>query len=291
MSKKNLNVDMNNLPGTKLTIFDTSNLFDFGYQEDSISPIDSFLQKGIELNKLIKTTNPDPILVSLVLLGYVSAVESYYRAIIRGLILIDPITSKNCEDKRLSFAAAISSKNKKMLPEALLEETTFIGKNYIVEAFKEFLKIGINPENISPEFNKALDDYTKVCHLRNCIVHRSGKLGSKNAIALGLAKHKKGIEKPVLFDYLSLQNMIDVCQDTIKLSNHFLSRRILERLIIDNKNTKRTDIIWKWNYIKDKRVFDEYFNLFYSTIEKPSSINNSQDAYTLYKLFYDSLQK
>lgn len=61
-----------------------------------------------------------------------------------------------------------------------------------------------------------------VCQLRHCIVHRFGFLGSNNAITLGLATHKNYLEKPLVISFSHLNEMVQVCENTVKLINNFL---------------------------------------------------------------------
>jgi hypothetical protein len=142
-----------------------------------------------------------------------------------------------------------------MLPEALLESISFTGKKRIVEAIRNFLGV---KGNFPAEVEKVLDDFSRVCQLRHCIVHRFGKLGSNNAIELGLMKHRECLEKPLRLNDRNLQEIFLVCHNTVKIVNNFLFQTVLTRTL------KEEDCRWTWDLRKDKAEFQKYFDVFSS---------------------------
>lgn len=81
-------------------------------------------------------------LTNMILLGCVSAVESYIRKILRSIINMDSCSRKKCESQTLTYGAAISHQNKKeMLPEALLEGYSFANGKNIKDTIKAFLDV------------------------------------------------------------------------------------------------------------------------------------------------------
>jgi hypothetical protein len=238
-------------------LLDISNMVDTSYIESQASPIDTFIEMSRELNKLLpgepeKLTNH---LSNLLVLGYISAVESFIRKLLRQLILIDAVSKEACEKCKLTYGAAVSY-DIEMLPESLMEERTFTGKEIIRSAFKDLLGI---PNNKYPtDVEDVLEQYSKVCQIRHCIVHRFGHIGSDNARKLGLTDYKKLLNKPVRLDFDTLQHILLVCNNTVKALNNFLFLEILRRTISGENR------FWKWDYRKDKTKFKRYFELFYS---------------------------
>ena len=190
-----------------------------------------------------------------VLLGYVSAVESYMREITRRLIVFDDESRTACENQTLTYGAAIYHRDKEMLPEALLENISFASKKGIADVIKDFLGI---KGNFPPEVEKVLDDFSRVCQLRHCIAHRFGKLGSNNAIKLGLMEHQECLEKPLKLNIRNLQEVFQVCQNTVKIINNFLFQTVLTRTLKD------VDCRWTWDLKTDKAAFKKYFDVFTS---------------------------
>lgn len=249
----------------------TQSLFDTDFKESNISPIDTFFEKTTELNKLIADPDDFPSqLAGLILLGYVSAVESYFREIIRKLILIDTASKKKCEKHSLTYGAAIIY-DSEMLPEAMLENCSFAGSKNIEESLKNFL--GIPKGDYSSDLNEALDQFSKVCQLRHCSVHRFGRLGSNNAIALGLEDHKEYLEKPLKIDFNTLQEIFLVCNNTVKEINNFLFEKIITRSV------SKGSYEWKWDLRKDKVEFKKYYDLFVSAKNPPEPAPSLGNAY------------
>ena len=271
MVKKKINYKYRINDYSKSSKLETQGLFDTDFKESNISPIDTFFEKTTELNTLI--ADPDDFpgqLAGLILLGYVSAVESYFREIIRKLILIDTASKRKCEKHSLTYGAAIIY-DSEMLPEAMLENRSFASSKKIEESLKDFL--GIPKGDYSSDLNEALDQFSKVCQLRHCSVHRFGRLGSNNAIAIGLEDHKEYLEKPLKIDFNTLQEIFLVCNNTVKEINNFLFEKILVRNVSEGLYS------WEWDLRKDKNEFIKYYNLFVSEKNPPIQIPSLKKAY------------
>lgn len=259
---------------TPVSNFTTIGLFDDAYEHSSRSAIDEFIEKRTALFALLNpySANIENVpyeLTNMILLGCVSAVESYIRKILRSIINMDSCSRKKCESQTLTYGAAISHQNKEMLPEALLEGYSFANGKNIKDTIKAFLDVQCDQNSA---LKTTLSEFSMVCQLRHCIVHRFGFLGSNNAITLGLATHKNYLEKPLVIGFSHLNEMVQVCENTVKLINNFLFCEILERTFC-----KHTEI-WHFDYRKDKKIFTKYFDIF-----KDSSQNS--DAKSIYKEF------
>ncbi|CNE17397.1 hypothetical protein [Yersinia enterocolitica] len=253
--------------------FDTSNFFSTT-STNNYSPIDEFLTNAVSLN-MLWVTNEDEIsnqLANLLLLGYVSAVESYMRSMIRSLINIDLFVQKKCESLQVSYTAAMHH-TKFLLPEALLEETVFSGKDKITTSLNKFLDMS----KLTGSLGVLLDRYESICQMRHCCVHRFGKLGVKNAIALGLEGHKSLIEKPVILNRSDLSQIADSLFSLVKSINNEVFAHVLQRFIGPNK----TNFTWNWDYGTDKVIFNKYYKIFQT---KEDAIK-SPTALTLYIRF------
>lgn len=213
-------------------------------------------------------------LTSLVILGFVSSVESYCRAIIRRLLLVDNLSRRSSYGRPLSYGAAVFH-SQELLPEALLESVSFHNPKNIKDAFKEFLGIQIALQKDS-EINEALADYNIVGHLRHCVVHRAGLLGSKNAIELGLDEHNTFLEKPIDVNFAAIQEIGSVCENLVKLLNDRLFSYVLKRTT--------TEINWTGDLRKDKKYFVTYFDLFC-----PTEFNTADFRKKCHKDFIDSV--
>ncbi len=274
-----------NAKATTVTSFATISCFDDTYLEPNNSPIDNCLEKIKQLNLIhtqytsIPTSTPNiPTIYNLILLGYISAIESYIREIIRKIINLDAPSRIYCELEEINYGAAINYPSD-LLPEVILEKASFASKKNIIESFKKFLGLeGHQPD----ELLKTLEEFEKICHLRHCIVHRFGKLGSQNAIKFGLDLHSKLVEKPLKLDTSMVYNLSLICTNTVLVVNNHLYNKILQRTAKKDKN------IWSWDLRKDKKEFNKYFSLFHSN-EKPHTDSNLQSAYNRLKTYHNSL--
>lgn len=251
-------------------------LFDNNHLEPTSSPIDQFLERLHSINKL--SPNPDnfdPLQGQLVLLGVIAAVESYLRTLLRKIISVDELSQDASYKRDISFGAAVHL-HKDMMPEAILERISFISKESITSTIKDCLGIkGHSPSYV----DTAIDDYVKICHLRHCAVHRFGRLGASNALALGIQEHRELLEKPLLLSYLSLQTAISISTNLVKTLNNFLFNEIISRL---------PDHTWQGTYTKDKKKFLLYYQIFADSI---STTGPTIDAKSLYAEFQEQRKK
>lgn len=237
--------------------WDTAPLFDPKQNDPPHSAIDQFFQATRDLNVLLPRPTYTPQLGHLVLLGHMSAVESYFRTMIRRVILIDPTAQASVYHMDINYAAALHHRDMKLLPEALFEKTSFSSPGAILEALKNFLGIaGPAP----PQVQTVLKEFGKVCHIRHCLVHRFGKLGSRNAVHLGLTKHSKLLEKPLAARYEDLQIAFDILRQCVTVVNNHVFYMLVTR-IAD----------WKGAWRLDKRRFQDYYDTFATATDQPSS--------------------
>lgn len=241
--------------------FETSSKFDVAHSDNNLSPIDLFITNTKQLNKLV-TSDYTPVLGNLILLGYVSAAESYIRALIRKLIHCDEYISALVSEKSVSYAAALHHK-KEILPEALLEDFSLASPYNVFETLKEL--IGMKGNRPNPLILPS-QEFKKVCELRHCCVHRFGKLGSKNAIRLGLATHTKSLEKPILLLAEDVDKIAFIVDNFVRSINNYVFKFLLERSVKNKDDSGGVcyELEWLWVYAKDKKRFNKYYKIFSS---------------------------
>jgi hypothetical protein len=300
MSRNQNRQNNQNIPFVKINgnsssaILNTESLFR-EMSNSTASPIDIYVSRNkallIKLGEfesagLLDDSNEDDMhIYNLFLLGFISNVESYFRSVIRETIKIDDVSYKCCLEEPLTYAAAIHH-NKELLPEALLEQCTFISKANITESLKKFLGISLNKQETSvKEVTSCLDQFEQLCQLRHCIVHRAGLLGSKNAIKLGISEHKTFFEKPINLSLSFLQNANIICLNTVRTTNNLLFNKLVARYL-----TERTDVAW--DYRIDSKWYKKYYNIFISTIldiETQTSGNEIMSPFAIYKEFREKM--
>ncbi len=248
--------------------FSTKSYFNIRSTPQNRSAIDNFFENIKNINKLIQQIGSFPQLGNLILLGYVSAVESYFREICRKVILIDPTARVNCESLSLSYGSAISY-TENLLPEALLENVSFASKKNISDNIKHFLNI---KGHKSSQIESVLEDFSRICQIRHCAIHRFNRLGSSNAIALGLDQHKVYIDKTIQLHENHLDEIVTICTNLVKVINNYLFEHLLERTY--NEKT----LEWNWVYKQDKKQFNAYYALFKSS-DYPTKPNLAYKAF------------
>ncbi|MGQ7260824.1 hypothetical protein [Vreelandella sp. V005] len=255
---------------TSLQTVETTAMFDATHVDQDMSPVDQFIDNTNKINTIYLPLNSlSREMGTLVLLGYMSAVESYFRAIFRHLVNVDEYSRKLVEPLNVTYGAALNHKPE-ILAEALLEEYSFSGSYNVKQALKDFAGI---KGNRPAEVEKAFLDYQKICEMRHCCVHRFGKLGAKNAIKLGLDSHKDILEKPLSLTMDGLQDVSEVIRNSVKIINNYMFESILLRTF---KNRVDDGVIpyqnsWTWDFRRDRNRFSKYYNIFSSNLDtRPS---------------------
>ena len=268
----------------------TASFFDPNIRELDESPIDHFLTNCLRLNEHWVKLGPleeIPVeLGNLLLLGYVSAVESYMRSLLRRLITIDQYSQKTCETFQVTYAAVLHHKSDQ-LADALLEETLFSAGNSISGGLSKF--IGFS--DLSANTKKLLEEYDQICQLRHCCVHRFGKLGVKNAVSLGLSTHSQYLERQILIRKKELADIADLLFALVKSLNNEVFGFILKRTATKKLgNGPEIGIGWTWNKAKDKKRFLNYYKIFASTKDATPSASAS-DIYAMFRSTHHKIGK
>lgn len=252
----------------------TVSLFNCTHVEDSVSAIDAFIENCKEINKLwAANENISPEFGRLLLLGYVSAVESFFRTVLRSIINTDAKAKSDSHTYVVPYGAVLYH-HKNMLAEALLEGYSFAGEKDIKTAFAKFLDVS----NVAESIKTMLTEYEKICQLRHCCVHRFGKLGTQNGIVLGLEQHSAALEKPLALDKQKLGDIASWLMSFAKAMNNYMFHTLLERSVSEKNPYKHS---WHWIYSKDRANFEKLYKLFKTTKDS----NPSPTAKELYERF------
>ena len=277
------------IPAVVLPV-DTSKLFQAGHDDSFLSPIDQFIDNTLPLNLMwLRKDKAKPLERFegvLLVLGYVSAVESFMRALIRRVLVVDLFSMEHCQALTVSFSAAKIHKPE-TLPDALLEEQVFSGDQGIVSGLAKFLNIKIEDKTL----NERVTQYGKICEVRHCCVHRFGKLGTKNAVALGLDAHKDLIEKPVELTYDAIESIANLVTTMVKGINNEVMASVLQRSAKSRlKQKDKVGIGWMWKELTDKPQYTAYYSIFASIKEATPSATASK-MYRLFKAAFNKVGK
>lgn len=236
----------------------TVDLFNCAYIEESLSAIDVFIENCKEINKLwTASTGISPEFGRLLLLGYVSAVESFFRTVLRGIINTDAKAQADAHSFVVPYGAVLFQ-DKSVVAESLFEGISFVSEKEVKNALSKFLDVS----NPAEDIKRILTQYEKVCQLRHCCIHRFGKLGTQNGIVLGLEQHSAALEKPLSLDKQKLEEIASWLMSFAKTMNNYMFRTLLERSVSEKNPYK---LAWNWSYTKDRTKFEKLYKLFQSS--------------------------
>lgn len=269
-------------PTAALTeVLDAASFFDAEQDHPENSPVDRYLENSNKLSKLYtNATEVTPELGAVLLLGYVSAVESYMRGIISGLVHIDEHTGNLAAPKQLSYFAA-TNHVPQLLPEALFDSVSFSGASNVSSSLKEFCGIsqmgsGSYPKELKPVFEK----FNAICQLRHCCVHRFGLLGAGNAHKLKVDRSL--LEKPLKLTKDALDEISSILEKFVLSLNSYVYRDVLERSFTESKAIASDEAPpqyrqeWTGDAEEDAVRFAGYYKLFAIASVKPVSKNQSE---------------
>lgn len=205
---------------------------------------------------------------NLVFLGYMSAVESYFRCLVRQLIWADELTAESVEDVKITFGAARHAKQE-LLPEVLMEEMTFITLDSVKDLLTKIIGIPIGG------ISDVVKEYDRICQLRHCIVHRFGRLGSKNAMKLGFGSHRTLLEKKIKIRCHQLEALAFNLLNFVKAINNHIYAGVMKR-------SAERSVEWKWNSDVDRTLFEQMYAVFRQSTS-PGASHSPEQAYAIFK--------
>jgi len=266
---------------------DTSSWFDAGHADKDQSPIDEFRDNLYEINKLYLQADTrgdyNRALGSVAYLGLVSAFESYIRALVRRLILADDVCKENAEKRQVTYAAAMHH-HPDLLPEALLEGISFASTRAVALELKALCGVTQMGKDgqVPPQLRSMFSAFEAICQVRHCGIHRFGKLGSNQALTLGMESHKPVLEKPLSLSVANLQSIAQALEALACGLNSYCFSDIIKRTHqwgpAGSLEAPRYAVAWQLDFDADKARFLKYYGIFAST-RKPNVSPPVEDVY------------
>ncbi|WP_449430257.1 hypothetical protein [Pseudomonas putida] len=278
---------------------DTATWFNRAHPHTECSPIDEFVANLYAINRLYLGAEArkeySSMLGSLVYLGMVSAAESYFRSLLRRLILTDQVCMSNASNRMVSYGAVLHHSDD-LLPEALLEGISLASTKNVAGELKSLCSITqMGKEGGVPNHLQLLfDNFESICQIRHCGIHRFGKLGSQQALKLGIDNHAPLLEKPLNLTVLHLQDIAEALEALVRGVNSHCFADIIKRTHTagpGGRDKKLYPEAWEMDFDTDKARFMKYYSIFAASAEPLKS----QPADTVYSAFmafvkaYDSV--
>ena len=137
----------------------TVDFFDCAHVDTAASAIDTYIENCKAINKLWgHETEISPEFSRLLLLGYVSAIESFLRSVFRSIINTDAKAQADAFGYLIPFGAFLYH-SKSTVAESLLEGISFASEQAIKGAINKFL----DHSNIPDEIKTMLEEFEKIC--------------------------------------------------------------------------------------------------------------------------------
>lgn len=192
-------------------------------QSTNVSPVDQFYERHRALRTLNihagGAASSDSLLRELLLLGFVSATELYFRQLLSRTVRICSRTRARAAQDSISFAA-LDYYPPDALEAALTERTSFTEEKALAGYLSKYWDIKLD---VHPDLKASVSNFLGVRQLRHAIVHSAGHMTSRNAtdIAAG-AKHVV-----VQIDATALDQAAGVCLDLVRTVNNEVGRATL----------------------------------------------------------------
>lgn len=200
-----------------------------------------------------------PVLGKLMLLGLVTGVERYIRAVLAGTVRLCPVSRSHAANQQVAFGS-FDFYGPDSHEWALFDSSSLAGHDEIRSRTEKML--GLNARTDS-SLTSALTEFDKLCHLRHASVHTRGVLGRGNIIALGLDSQNTNLQ--VDLDFAQVQNAGLACHNTVRAFNRFIYESVIQRWISQK--------ILSGDWSADRTLFRQFYNLMYSKIDHPKSAN------------------
>jgi hypothetical protein len=215
------------------------------------SPVDSvylYIRSTVVLGTDV-ALGSNPALGRLLLLGFVSSIDDYFRRILSGVVEVCPLARRRASDKPVSFGA-LDYYEKEQAALALFENTTFASLKELKNQTANIAGINIDSASVG----EAISKYEKLCHMRHAATHAGGLLNSRNARELGITV--TGVAHEVLLSEAKLQTAASVCYSAVRAYNRWLFQGLIQSWI------DQQVLSGKW--ATDKSLLESLFGLFHS---------------------------
>lgn len=193
------------------------------YTPPAQSPIDgvyAYIASTVILGPQPALEN-NPALARLLLLGFVSSVDDYFRRIMAGVVSICPYARERVSDKAVAFGV-IDYYEVSQQGLSLFENTSFASLKDVKSQTQSVLGWSITSQSLI----RAIEKYEALCHMRHAATHAGGGLSSRNARELGMKSSGKAHQ--VLLNGVDLQAAAAICTSVVRAYNRAAYRAILE---------------------------------------------------------------
>lgn len=191
---------------------------------NTLSPIDEYYDAAESITVLgtAEQLVASEELGRLILLGHVSAVETYVRGALVRLIGVCDATRAHAGSQQLALSSIYYYKSEDVAL-GLFDRISLAGYDEIKKAVKRVADFDIREVSSLGTTLKKFDD---LCHLRHAAVHAHGTISSAGAAAIGIGASNERFR--VVIDFPRAQEVAAVCRATVQELNEFLFSAAVE---------------------------------------------------------------
>jgi hypothetical protein len=237
------------------------------HSNSKLAPIDDYYNaaESITLVGTPDLLDAHRVLGRLLLLGHVSAAETFVRAILVGVLNRCPIARSQAGTQTIPFSS-VHYYDDAEIAYGLFDGKSLAGGPEIRSISKKLLDIDM--PNKGPLY-AGLEKFDALCHLRHAAVHAHGSIGTANAVALGVTSGKQRLSLDI--DFARLHEAAVVCRSMVQELNQFLFVKTFDRW-------QKYGLLVR-DYSLDREQFISLYSLFRSKRDSPSKGMRPSVAY------------
>jgi hypothetical protein len=233
----------------------------------TLSPIDGYMRNTAAILTLgqAQALRQQPALGRVLLLGIVSASESYFRDTLARLIAVCPKTRAAASTQTLSLGS-VYYYDRTDIGYGLLETVSLADARVIQSMTKKITDVDLSG---GASLMAALGQFDQICQLRHAAAHAHGQLGAQNAHRLGL-RHAPGRGNVILrVDLAALHEAAQICTNTVRAYNLYVFSKTIDKWLSGGELTG----VWS----TDRTWYAPLFDTFHSGVDgqKPSCAYHS----------------
>jgi len=196
-----------------------------GSSKPQVSPIDSFYCKRTDLLKAAQPTAlaAQPVIGPLLLVGFVSATENFFRDVLAGVVSIRPLARSVAAQEKISLGTVLWHAGR-LAERGAFEHMSFTSAENVRTTAKKYAAFEIKKNG---PLDAALVEYEKISELRHGVVHSGGVVAGKNALKLELGQATP--QSTIGLGFAELQECAEVCSTVVGAANAELFAELVTR--------------------------------------------------------------
>jgi hypothetical protein len=222
------------------------------------SPIDAYFSTTTTMLQAAQPVllSAHPAIGPLLMVGFVSATENYFRDVLAGMLSICPLSQAGAGEEKISLGTVLWHGG--TIPErGAFEHLSFTSSDSVKSTTKKFTGYEVKKNGA---LDAALSEFDKICELRHGVVHSGGVVAGKNALELELRRAAPA--STIFVGFAELQECADVCGAVVAAANTEFFAEIVSRWAVRWRRHRG------WDASKANARFYEIWKIFHSAFDE-----------------------